>query len=68
MNGSLSDADLKTLFKEAIAEVLEERRELFYDLFAEVIEDAGLTNAIREGYTRERVDEAVIRSILDGEA
>lgn len=67
MNGGLSENELKTLFKEAITEVLEERRDLFYDLFAEVIEDVGLANAIREGHTEERVSEDVILSILDGE-
>jgi hypothetical protein len=67
MNEGLSDTDLKVLFKQALVEVLEERRELFYDLFAEVIEDAGLANAIREGYSDERVTEAEIFRLLDGD-
>ncbi len=63
MNRQLTEDELKVLFKQAITEVLEERRDLFYDLFAEVIEDVGLSNAIREGYATERVDE---ETILDG--
>ena len=64
MNGGMTEGELKTLFKQAIAEVLEERRELFYDLFAEVIEDVGLANAIREGVSDERVDEKTILDLL----
>lgn len=60
MNHQLTEDELKVLFKQAITEVLEERRDLFYDLFAEVIEDVGLSNAIREGYATERVDEDTI--------
>lgn len=65
MDGNLSENEIRVLFKQAIAEVLEERRDLFYDLFAEVIEDFGLANAIREGYTSERVDEDVILGLLE---
>ncbi len=46
---SLSEKQLKDLIKQAVAELLEERKDLFYDLFAEVIEDTGLVNTIREG-------------------
>lgn len=66
MSDNLTESELKVLFKQALTEVLEERRDLFYDLFAEVIEDAGLANAIREGYSTERVDANAIFSILDG--
>ena len=68
MNHQLTEDELKVLFKQAITEVLEERRDLFYDLFAEVIEDVGLSNAIREGYATERVDEDTILGILDDSA
>jgi hypothetical protein len=32
-----------------MVELLEERKELFYDLFVEAIEDTALIHAIREG-------------------
>ena len=64
MNDGLTESELKVLFKQAMTEVLEERRDLFYELFAEVIEDVGLMNAMREAETGETVDEATIFAIL----
>jgi signal transduction histidine kinase len=40
---------LKKTLKEALAEALHEERELFHDLFLEVLEDFALGEAIREG-------------------
>ena len=65
---SLDEKQLKELFKQAMTELLEERRELFYDLFVEVIEDTALVNAIREGETSETVSRETIFRVLDGEA
>jgi hypothetical protein len=61
---SMDDRQVKDLLKEAILELLEERRDLFYQLFAEVIEDVGLAQAIREGAGTERVNrEEVMRAL-----
>ena len=46
---SANDARLKDLLKQAMLELLEERRDLFTEIFAEAMEEAGLVNAIREG-------------------
>ena len=48
-NVTLSEKQIKDLVKQAVIELLEERSDLFYNLLAEVIEDAALVNAIREG-------------------
>ena len=40
---------LKEVFKQAFAELLQERRDLLYDVFTEVLEDTALANAIKEG-------------------
>ncbi len=64
MNGGMTENEMKTLFKQAIAEALEENRDLFYELFAEVIEDIGLANAIRESDTNDRVEEKGILDLL----
>ena len=40
---------LKEVFKQAFAELLQERRDLLYDVFTEVLEDIALANAIKEG-------------------
>ena len=65
---SLDENQLKELFKQAMTELFEERRDIFYDLFVEVIEDAGLVNAIREGDSGETVSRETIFRILEGEA
>jgi len=57
---SLEEPRLKELFKEAVLEALQERKDLLYDVFAEVIEDLALAKAIKEGeltksVTREEV-------------
>lgn len=37
---------LKEVFKQAFAELLQERRDLLYDVFSEVLEDIALVNTI----------------------
>lgn len=64
---SLDEKQLKELFKQAMTELLEERKDLFYDLFAEVVEDAALINAIREGETSEHTSRESVFHILEGE-
>jgi hypothetical protein len=54
------------LFKEAVLELFQERRDLLYDLFAEVIEDLALANAIKEGESTETVSRAEVFRILEG--
>lgn len=44
------------MLKEALAETLHEQRELLCEVFAEVLEDFALAEAIREGRRTERVD------------
>jgi hypothetical protein len=40
---------LKQALKEALAETLQEQRALLHEVFAEVLEDFALTEAIRDG-------------------
>ena len=49
-------------------EVIEEKKELFYDLIAEVLEDIALVRAIREGEDSGTVDREEIFDILEGKA
>ena len=46
---------LKEVFKQAFAELLQDRRDLLYDVFTEVLEDIALANAIKEGEETEIV-------------
>jgi hypothetical protein len=61
---SLEDPRVKELFKEAVLEALQERRDLLYDVFAEVIEDLALAKAIKEGELTESVTRAEVLDSL----
>jgi hypothetical protein len=65
---SIDEDQLKEVLKKAIVEVLEERRDLFSDLIAEVIEDLALVRAIREGEATESVSRAEIFQVLEDES
>jgi hypothetical protein len=52
---SLDEGRIKELLKEDVLEVLEERRDLIYDVLAEANEDFALAKAIQEGESSESV-------------
>ncbi|MCA1687238.1 MAG: hypothetical protein LC714_01255 [Actinobacteria bacterium] len=60
--------ELKQALKEALTETLHEQRELLHEVFAEVLEDFALAEAIREGRQTERVERDEVFDILDGKA
>jgi hypothetical protein len=65
---TLSDESrLKALLKEALVEVLEQRREWFSALMAEALEDIALVQAIKEGETTEIVSREEIFELLGAE-
>lgn len=59
---------MKQALKEALAETLHEQRGLLHEVFAEVLEDFALAEAIREGRQTERVDRAEVFDALEGRA
>ena len=62
---TLSDETrLKALLKEALVEVLEQRREWFLTLVVEALEDIALVQAIKEGETTEIVSRDEIFDLL----
>lgn len=63
---TLDEARIKDLFKQAMLELFQERRELLCDLFAEVVEDVALANAISEGESTETASRAEVFQILEG--
>jgi hypothetical protein len=65
---SVEEQDFKGLPKQAIIELLEERQDLFQDLFTDVIEDWGLINAIKEGEATPSVSRSEVLGILEGAA
>ncbi len=57
---------LRQLLKEAIIEAVQEQKDIFYDLIAEIIEDIAMANAIREGENTEKATREEVFSILEG--
>lgn len=55
----------KQILKEALAETLREQRDLLHDVFAEVLEDIALAEAIRQGQQTERVGRDAMMRVLE---
>jgi len=68
MQLTLNDDQTKALLKEVLVEMLQQQREVFYELILEALEDVGLAKAIEEGEETEFVEESEIQEILRGEA
>jgi hypothetical protein len=60
----IDDTQVKQLFKVAIVEVLEERADLFHQVFLEAWEDIGLARAIEEGLQTETVSREEVFKLL----
>ena len=61
---NLKEDQIKQLFKTALIEVIQAQKEVFSDLFAEIIEDIALEKAIKEGENTEPVSREAIFKIL----
>ena len=61
---SLEDRHMKDLIKQVLLGLFQERRDLFHDLFEELLEDVGLANAMREGENSEIVSEQEVMKAL----
>jgi hypothetical protein len=64
----LDKAALKLALKEALAETLQEQRALFHEVFAEVLEDFALAEAIREGQQTREVEREDVLRVLRGKS
>ena len=65
---SIDEERVKELLKQALVEVIQERREIIYELLAEVIEDLALVNAIEEGKSTPGIRRAEVMQILESAA
>ncbi|GIX48891.1 MAG: hypothetical protein KatS3mg131_3102 [Candidatus Tectimicrobiota bacterium] len=65
MEALINEGRLKELLKETLIEVIEERKDVLYELLAEVIEDIALARAIREGEGTEPVSRQDISELLE---
>ncbi len=68
MESPVNETLLKELLKEAIIEVIEERKDMLRGLLAEVIEDVALGRAILEGEQTEAVSREEIFRLLNDQA
>lgn len=60
------DERLKALFKAALLEVLEERKDLLREVIEETLEDIALARAIEEGQRTEEASRKEVFSLLEG--
>jgi hypothetical protein len=60
-----NEMKIKEVFKVAVMEALEERKDLFGKLFREISEDIALANAIEEGETTPKVSREEIFKALE---
>ncbi len=60
------DERLKDLFKTALLEVLEERKDILRDLIEETLEDIALARAIEQGQRTQEASRTEVFSILEG--
>jgi len=68
MELTINEKQAKELLKEVLIELMEEKRDLFFEVMLEAIEEIGLANAIREGRQNEFVSEEQVLAILRGQA
>jgi len=64
MELTISEAQAKMLLKEVVIELVQEKRELFFEFIVEAMEEIGLANAIREGRQNEFVSEKDVYRIF----
>jgi hypothetical protein len=62
---SAEEGRLKEIFKSALIEIFEERRDLVLDLVEEAIEDVAMARAIEEGQSSPLVSRNQIFELLD---
>lgn len=67
MTLTFEEDKVRALLKDALLSLLKDEPELFYDIFVEAIEDAGLLMAIKEDKESGFVSRAEIDAILKGQ-
>ena len=63
----LDETRIKSLFKEALVEVIEEERDKLSSILIDALEDIGLSRVIEEGETSEIVSRDEIFEVLSKE-
>jgi len=68
MSSIITEEKTKEILTEILIEMMQNKRELFYEIVIEALEDIALANAIMEGLNGEFVPEEEVFAILNGEA
>ncbi len=68
MEAIIETGTLKEIFKQAIMEAIEEKKDVVHDLLVDAMEDLAMIHAIQEGETTEPVSRADVFAILEGKA
>ena len=66
MQTVMDEGKLKQIFKEALAEMLEEKKNIFHDIVMETMEDIAMSRAIQEGQGSGTATKKEIFDILEG--
>ncbi|HRQ40559.1 MAG TPA: hypothetical protein PLD25_21810 [Chloroflexota bacterium] len=61
----IDDKQLKDVLKEAMLELLQERRDIFQEALAEVLEDYALVKAIDEGLDSQKASRDEVFAVLE---
>jgi len=61
---ALNDRQIKESVKQALVELLQERKDLFYEFVAEIVEDYALARAIKEGEKTPKVSKEKVVRVL----
>ena len=62
---AFDESRLKEIFKTTLLEVLDERRDVFYEVVFEALEDIGLAHAIKEGEKTKSASRVEIFKMLE---
>ena len=68
METVIDDGKLKELFKQAIIEAIEEKKETVHDLLVEAMEDVAMIHAIQDGEDSEAASRKEVFRALEGQA
>ncbi len=66
MELTIGDETLKPLLEEVFIKMIREKRDVFYEIIIEALEDVALGNAIQEGRLDQFVSEERIFAVLEG--
>ena len=65
MQLTINDEKTKELLTEVLVEMIQQKREVFYEIILEALEDVGLANAIVEGRQNKFVSEKTITKLIN---